>query len=1055
MRGVILLSFLLLAESAALTQAQTVSVWLTTGTQTQKLQPQTPVAFAAGNVGDNPLIVDETRTYQQVEGFGASFTDSAAYLLNQVATPAARSNAMHNLFTREGEGIGISFVRNPMGASDLSRFHYSYNDLPPGQTDTNLTSFSIAHDQVDIIPLVQVALQLNPQLKIMASPWSPPGWMKDSGSMIGGSLLPAMYKPFAAYFVRYIQAYQAEGIPIHYISLQNEPLYVPGDYPGMYMDAATQQTVLRDHILPALATNALSTQVLVYDHNYDMPGYPDTVLSDPTLLASSQVAGTAWHGYGGTPGMMLALGNTYPTKGNFQTEHSGGTWVGDQVRSDFADIIHVMRSGGKAYVKWGLALDQNRGPNTGGCNTCTPLVTVHTSSGTVSYSIDFYTLGHFSKFVLPGAQRIYSGNAAGVISAAFLNPDGSKALVAFNETTSSRTFQVVWGSQSFPYTLPSFSGATFTWSGPQSGEASVNPMSPVQASSFHSVSGLVTERTSDTLGGYNLGYADHGDYAVYENVNFAGAITQVSARVASFGGGTLEFRLGSPTGARIAWVAMPNTGDWQTWSNVSATASSVSGLTNLYLVFKGGPSIGNLNAFQFGGTPPPAATPTGLTATTGASQLLLNWNASPHATAYILKRAAVSGGPYLPIASPATPGYTDTNVVHCMTYYYVVSATNAAGESAPSSEAAAALGAYALAVNSGGGAAGTFLGDTNVSGGLSSSTETAISTTGVTQPAPQAVYQTERYGDSIYTFAGLTPGLSYTVRLHFAEYYWSSTGQRRFHVMLNGTPVLTNFDIFAAAGGQNKATVREFTTAANGSGQIVIQFTTVTDNAKSSGIEILQTLPAAPAGVSATAGDAEVTLGWSAAPGATGYHVKRATQSGGPYTSVTHGVTTPAYTDTGLANGTTYHYVVSTLQNVCESTNATEVSATPLTAFEQWQVQYYGSTTNPAAAPEVDAYGTGNNYFKYVAGLNPTNPASKFTLDIHPVPHQTNRVDLQFEPAVAGRTYTPRYSADPVGGVWTQLTNYAGPFTNAGQVTITDVDATPSNKFFRIDISLP
>ncbi len=387
------------------------------------------------------------------------FTDSAAYLLNGVATPSARSNAMNSLFMRNGGGIGVSFVRNPMGASDLARFDYSYDDLAPGATDTNLTLFSIAHDQADIIPLVRQALQLNPQLTIMASPWSPPGWMKDSGSMIGGSLLPAMYAPFAKYFVKYIQAYQAAGIPIHYISLQNEPLYVPGDYPGMHMDAVTQLSVLRQNVLPALASNNITTKVLVYDHNWDQPAYPETVFSDSTVRASGQVAGTSWHGYGGTPGAMITLANLYPTKGNYQTEHSGGTWVGDQVRADFEEIIHVMRSWGRAYVKWSLALNEKHGPHAGGCNTCNPLVTINSTNGALSYNIDFYTLGHFSKFVLPGAYRVYSGNGAGVISAAFVNTNGSKALVAFNDSGSGRTFQVQWGSQSFTYTLASLAGS--------------------------------------------------------------------------------------------------------------------------------------------------------------------------------------------------------------------------------------------------------------------------------------------------------------------------------------------------------------------------------------------------------------------------------------------------------------------------------------------------------------------------------------------------------------------------------------------------------------------
>jgi glucosylceramidase len=593
-------ALLVLSPVAERAGAQTVSVWLTTSNQKAKLKPQPSATFAAAAGSGNTVFVDETELYQPIEGFGASFTDSAAYLLNHVATPSARTTAMKDLFTREGGGIGVSFVRNPMGASDLARFHYSYADLPAGQTDPALTSFSVAHDQADIIPLLLQAKQLNPQLKVMASPWSPPGWMKTSGSMVGGSLLPSMYGPFATYFVKYIQAYQAAGIPVDYISLQNEPLFVPGDYPGMSMDAATQTVVLRDHVLPALAANGIATKVLVYDHNWDRPDYPDTVFSDPVLAASSQIAGTAWHGYGGTPGVMTTLQNEYPAKGNYQTEHSGGTWVSDQVRADFQEIIQATRSWSRAFVKWSLALDQNRGPNAGGCATCTPLVTVNTSSGAVAYTIDYYTLGHFSKFVLPDARRVYSSNATGVVSAAFANPDGSKVLVVFNDTTKKRAFQVRWGDRSFSYTLAALAGATFTWSGAQTGGLVVSAKSQIQASSFHAASGLQTEVATSSTGGFNIGYADDGDYAVYEGVDFGSGVSKVRAQVASAGsGGTLELRLDGATGPLVATVTVPVTGGWQTWRTVSAKVTGATGVHDLYLVFRGTTSIGNVGWFRF------------------------------------------------------------------------------------------------------------------------------------------------------------------------------------------------------------------------------------------------------------------------------------------------------------------------------------------------------------------------------------------------------------------------------------------------------------------------
>ena len=593
-----------------LAPAQSVNVWLTTHDQTQTLQPQAPISFSTGSRATNPIVVDETQLYQQIEGFGAAFTDTTGYNLNESASASQRNLAMTNLFTRNGNGIGLSFVRDPMAACDLSLSVYSYDDLPAGQTDTNLTSFSIAHDQKDIIPLLQFALQLNPQLKTMANPWSPPGWMKTSGSMIGGTLLTNMYAPFALYFVKYIQAYQAAEVPVNYISLQNEPLYQPANYPGMGMDAGTQTTVLRDYVLPALAANNLTnTRVLVYDHNWDQPSYPETVLSDSTVDASSQVAGTAWHGYGGTPGAMLTLQADYSSKGNWETEHSGFEG-NDQIKSDFEEIIHVMRSWGKAYVKWNLAGDENDGPHTGGCGNCRPLVYVNSTNHTVGYSIEYYTLGHFSKFVLPGAYRIYSSDAAGIVSAAFLNPDGSKVLVAFNDTTNTTAFQVQWGTQTFSYTLASYCGATFTWTGAQSGGYTIDPTTLVQGSSFNAVSSLETEPTTDALGGYDVGYASGGSYAEYANVSFGTGFTNITGRVASDGsGGTLAFHLDSPTGPIAGSLIVPITGGWQTWSNVTGQVTGGTGLHNLYAVFNGGSGIGNINWFQFAGTVAPLPAP--------------------------------------------------------------------------------------------------------------------------------------------------------------------------------------------------------------------------------------------------------------------------------------------------------------------------------------------------------------------------------------------------------------------------------------------------------------
>jgi len=603
------------------TPGPTVSVVQSTNDETELMTAQPSVTFLpdSGDASTNTIVMDATQQYQTIDGFGAAFTDSAAYLLNEVAQTSQLGSAMSDLFTRNGNGIGLSFMRNPMGASDIARTVYSFDDQPVGTTDLTLADFSIQHDQTDIIPIILQAKSLNPQLKIMANPWSPPGWMKDPSSMspvsmLGGTLLPtsANETAFANYFVKYIQAYQAAGINIDYISLQNEPLNITTSYPSMGMSDTTQLELLQGYVLPALASNNISTKVFVYDHNWDTPSYPEHVLGGLTSQHLTQIAGTAWHGYGGPPGTQQTLQNMFPSLGNWMTEHSGGTWISDQFTSDFLEIAQVLRNAGKAYVKWSLALDQNLGPNLtqnaglGGCNTCTPIVTVNSTTGNISYNVEYYTLGHFSKYVLPGAVRIYSSNTLAIASVAFLNPDGSTALIAFNNTSSSQTFQVQWGSEyAFSYTLPALAGATFTWTGTQSGTPTVSATAQIQGSSYSNEAGLQTEDTGDSTGEYDLGYLTSGAYAVYQDVDFgsAGSINTVNVRTASAGnGGTATFYLDSMTSTPIATVTLPVTGGWQTWQTVSGAVTGASGVHTLYVVFTGGgssDSISNVNWFQF------------------------------------------------------------------------------------------------------------------------------------------------------------------------------------------------------------------------------------------------------------------------------------------------------------------------------------------------------------------------------------------------------------------------------------------------------------------------
>jgi len=330
--------------------------------------------------------------------------------------------------------------------------------------------------------------------------------------------------------------------------------------------------------------------------------------------------------------------------------------------------------------------------------------------------------------------------------------------------------------------------------------------------------------------------------------------------------------------------------------------------------------------------------PTSLVANASNGNVTLNWAASSGATSYNIYRSTTSGAegstPYR--TGITTASFADTGLTNGTTYYYQVSAVNTAGVSNRSSEVFATPTSSQLvtAIDAGGGASGTYLADTGFTGGTTATSTHLINTSGVTNPASQVVYDTERYGNFTYTISGLTAGANYTARLHFAETYWTAAGRRSFNVLINGTQVLTNFDIFASAGGMDIAIVRQFTAVANSSGRVVIQFTTVVDNAKLSGLEIFTataTVPSVPTGLVATTSNGSVTLNWTASPGATSYNVYRSTTSGAegstPYRT---SITTTSFTDTGLINGIIYYYQASAVNTVGESNKSSEVSATPL-----------------------------------------------------------------------------------------------------------------------------
>jgi glucosylceramidase len=462
-------------------------VWITTPDGTQRMHDAGAVAFRQGASANLTVTVDPSRVYQRMDGFGASITDSSASVLYRLG-PQERDAAMRDLFGTDR----LSLLRQPMGASDfVDGPFYTYDDLPAGATDYGMRHFSVEHDRQQILPLLRQALALNPALKVIATPWSPPAWMKTSGSLIGGRLIDdaRIYDAYARYFVKFIQAYQRAGVPIYAVTLQNEPQNRnPNAYPGMDMPVA-QEAKLVDALGPALQRAGLHTKLLGYDHNWSE--HPNDIASTPPgedpevdypfdLLrsdAAQWLAGTAFHCYFGDQTRQTDLHKAFPDKEIWFTECSGSHGPTDPPAQVFSDtlkwharnlVLGVTRNWGQTVVNWNLALDPSGGPHNGGCGTCTGVLTVGPGQ-TVTRDAEYYTLGHLARFLRPGAVRIASssfgttGWNGQIMDAAFRNPDGSTALVVHNENDDPRSLAVAEGDASFDYTLPGGALATFTW----------------------------------------------------------------------------------------------------------------------------------------------------------------------------------------------------------------------------------------------------------------------------------------------------------------------------------------------------------------------------------------------------------------------------------------------------------------------------------------------------------------------------------------------------------------------------------------------------------------
>ena len=438
--------------------------WLSTSDRSSAFTPQPDALHFSAATGDAPAItVNDMQQFQTIEGFGFAVTGGSAELLMKMS-PDKRSALLKQIFSPDGDGIGASYIRLSIGSSDMNDHVYSYDDMPAGQADPSLAKFSLAPDESTVIPVVKQILAIDPKIKILGSPWSPPAWMKTNDDVKGGHLKPEYYGAYAQYFTKYVEGMKAEGIPITAITVQNEPLN-PKNTPSMAMFADEEGAFIGNDLGPAFAAAGIKTEIQVYDHNPDVPSYPLSILADPT--ASKYVAGTAFHLYGGDASTFTSVHNQYPNKNLYMTEQSVTQWPGSTGLDITEPIESVMigstRNWSRNVLLWNLAADPNAGPHTsnGGCGSCYGAITL--DGDKVTLNVAYYVAAHFSKFVRPGSVRIGSSELDQLYTAAFLTPDGKIVLVADNTGNFSKTFRIVYHGQSATATLPSESVATFVW----------------------------------------------------------------------------------------------------------------------------------------------------------------------------------------------------------------------------------------------------------------------------------------------------------------------------------------------------------------------------------------------------------------------------------------------------------------------------------------------------------------------------------------------------------------------------------------------------------------
>jgi len=470
-------------------QLRQIEAWITAPDRSALFSQQPEkISFTSENRGGSPIVIDEQQTMQSIDGFGFALTGGSAELMMKMSK-AERTKLLKELFSTEGDAIGVSYIRLTIGASDLNSFVFSYNDLPEGETDFALAKFDLGQDRKDVIPIIQEILTINPGILLMASPWSPPVWMKTNGKVKAGALKKECYDVYARYLVRYIQEMKKEGITIDAITIQNEPINA-NNTPSMRMNAAEQTEFIKNYLGPALKAAGLQTKIVLFDHNLDRPDYALTVYRDPE--AAQYVDGSGYHHYGGNMSAMTVVHNARPDKHIYFTEQMVVERPGSNSIAITAQVkrllIDATRNWSRNVILWNFAADPDNDPHTddGGCSMCQGAVTL--DGDVVSRNIAYYVIAHASKFVRPGSVRITSTQQGDVSvqlttdeeqrdvvrvatttnndalpNVAFRTPDNQIVLIVANDTFATGSFRIQYKGQYANIRLQPGAVGTYVW----------------------------------------------------------------------------------------------------------------------------------------------------------------------------------------------------------------------------------------------------------------------------------------------------------------------------------------------------------------------------------------------------------------------------------------------------------------------------------------------------------------------------------------------------------------------------------------------------------------